>query len=195
MKKEYITYETLIQELNGRDVNYNDLLLTVEWSKKREEILRRDSYHCSKCGKDSTIEHYDQKSHKKFHLWLGELKPTLVKREDGRSEEIYRPEVTVSNKAYHMHVHHRFYILNRLPWEYDNEVLITLCNWCHWDLHQNEDAVVFNEDGLTKAEMRPCRRCLGAGWFPEYYHVEAGVCFRCRGSRYEKPLIRIKNES
>ena len=30
-----------------------------------------------------------------------------------------------------LHVHHRYYEKGKEPWEYDNEVLITLCEGCH----------------------------------------------------------------
>jgi hypothetical protein len=30
-----------------------------------------------------------------------------------------------------LHVHHKYYIYNKKPWEYDNNVLITLCDSCH----------------------------------------------------------------
>lgn len=32
----------------------------------------------------------------------------------------------------------------------------------------------------------PCKRCAGYGYFPEYKHVENGICFRCGGNRYEE---------
>jgi DnaJ-class molecular chaperone len=28
-----------------------------------------------------------------------------------------------------------------------------------------------------------CIRCNGTGYLPQFMHVEAGVCFRCRGKR------------
>jgi 5-methylcytosine-specific restriction endonuclease McrA len=32
-------------------------------------------------------------------------------------------------------VHHKKYLTNRLPWEYDNDDLITLCDECHAKEH------------------------------------------------------------
>ena len=37
----------------------------------------------------------------------------------------------------------------------------------------------------------PCVRCNGMGYFPEYKKIENGICFRCRGARYEE-LIESK---
>jgi hypothetical protein len=34
-----------------------------------------------------------------------------------------------------LHVHHRFYIKGREPWEYDNDVFQVLCNSCHEKEH------------------------------------------------------------
>lgn len=38
----------------------------------------------------------------------------------------------------------------------------------------------------------PCHRCQGVGYISIYKHVQNGICFRCRGQRYEE---LIKNES
>ena len=29
-----------------------------------------------------------------------------------------------------------------------------------------------------------CDRCSGTGRLPQYNHVEAGICFKCRGGKY-----------
>lgn len=34
-----------------------------------------------------------------------------------------------------LHVHHKYYVLNVMPWEYPNNALITLCNICHKKEH------------------------------------------------------------
>ena len=34
-----------------------------------------------------------------------------------------------------LHVHHKYYVSNRLPWEYPDTALITLCNICHSKEH------------------------------------------------------------
>lgn len=40
-----------------------------------------------------------------------------------------------SNKK--LHVHHRLYKIPRLPWEYKNNCLATLCEKCHKSIHQS----------------------------------------------------------
>jgi len=42
-----------------------------------------------------------------------------------------------------LHVHHHYYTKGAEPWEYDDEVLVTLCNDCHADV----------EEGLANARV------------------------------------------
>ena len=97
----------------------------------------------------------------------------------------------ICEKETHMHVHHKYYVKQQLPWDYPDEALITLCNWCHWKLHESERVPIFSlVDGMKiNQNYTPCFRCNGAGVFPEYNHVEKGICFRCRGKRYEEEIF------
>jgi 5-methylcytosine-specific restriction endonuclease McrA len=37
-----------------------------------------------------------------------------------------------------LHVHHKYYIPEKKPWEYPNSALITLCEVCHnWEKQKN----------------------------------------------------------
>jgi len=38
-----------------------------------------------------------------------------------------------------LHVHHSVYIDNRMPWEYANEILMTVCHYCHDLCHWKKD--------------------------------------------------------
>lgn len=38
-----------------------------------------------------------------------------------------------------LHVHHKYYLENHKPWEYDDNVLVTLCENCHKLIHENQD--------------------------------------------------------
>ena len=77
-----------------------------------------------------------------------------------------------------LHVHHRYYREGWYPWEYPDDALTTLCWKCHETLHNNVTVKYLDKDGNEKSGLTPCSRCYGAGWFPEYKHIEAGVCFR-----------------
>lgn len=39
-------------------------------------------------------------------------------------------------------------------------------------------------DGFTQiTKSIPCSRCGGSGYFPQYSHIEGGICFKCRGKK------------
>jgi len=85
-----------------------------------------------------------------------------------------------------LNVHHTYYQLGRLPWEYPEESLQTYCQPCHMQLHRDERIPVRNEEGNIISDLTPCTRCAGAGEFPEFRHIEEGICFRCHGAKYEE---------
>ena len=64
---------------------------------------------------------------------------------------------------------------------------MTLCKACHTKLHEAGRVLVYEEvDGkLVRRKLKPCIRCLGAGFFPQWEHIEAGICFRCHGARFD----------
>lgn len=85
-----------------------------------------------------------------------------------------------------IHVHHKYYQLSKLPWEYPDEALVSLCWICHENLHANQKVLVYDENMNVVNKYTPCQRCFGAGWIPEFKHFHAGVCFRCGGAKYEE---------
>lgn len=91
---------------------------------------------------------------------------------------------TCKKNTVQLEVHHKRYIQGRLPWDYPDDELVTMCMNCHMDLHNSRDVYVYQEvDGLLiRKEEMVCRKCHGAGWFPEYRHRDNGVCYRCWGS-------------
>lgn len=84
-----------------------------------------------------------------------------------------------------LHVHHKFYDKSKLPWEYPYDAFQTLCWECHEKLHQNFKIPVYDSQKIIDY-LTPCKRCNGAGEFPEYYHVENGICFECNGAKYQE---------
>ena len=87
-----------------------------------------------------------------------------------------------------LNVHHKHYIIQHKAWEYLDEDLVTLCNECHTKIHQAIGVKVYSDENgyMRHIPLTPCARCYGAGYFPEYKHVENGICFRCRGARFEE---------
>jgi len=57
-----------------------------------------------------------------------------------------------------LNIHHKYYIPNKKPWEYPNELLITLCEGCHeWEEDHkyiiNDFTKVLLSDGYTTSEL------------------------------------------
>ncbi len=44
-----------------------------------------------------------------------------------------------------LNVHHKYYAKNKLPWEYPNDALITLCDNCHKIVHRENDENFIDE--------------------------------------------------
>lgn len=83
-----------------------------------------------------------------------------------------------------LHVHHKYYQIGKMAWEYPNTALTTLCWACHEDLHKNTLVDIYDENNKLIDSKNICPRCFGAGWFPEYIHIESGICFMCLGRRF-----------
>ena len=82
-----------------------------------------------------------------------------------------------------LHVHHKHYIEDRYPWEYDDTALITLCSDCHSEIHKQENTPLLSVDGQTIISDLPvCERCHGRGELPQYKYYMNGVCLKCHGA-------------
>ena len=86
-----------------------------------------------------------------------------------------------------LNVHHTFYQRGKMPWDYSNESLMTLCNQCHALLHQ-EEVYLYNHDG-NKIILTICEKCQGTGYLPEYNYWDNGVCYSCMGSRFTENML------
>ncbi len=95
----------------------------------------------------------------------------------------------ISDHRISLNVHHKYYLYSSKAWEYPDSALITLCEHCHLLVHKETSIKVYTYDAnhqMIEMNYTPCLRCHGAGYFPQWNHVEHGVCFRCRGARYEE---------
>lgn len=96
-------------------------------------------------------------------------------------------------KSDKLHVHHKYYIKNAMPWEIEDNALISLCASCHSKRHEDEYINVYNkiENQLiaTHYHNLRCPRCNGSGYLHQFNHVEGGICFRCRGEVISKTLF------
>lgn len=114
----------------------------------------------------------------------GALYPIILPTLSNKVVSIHEP--LVAKEAIELHVHHRYYVVNSLPWEYEDDALVTMCHQCHWQEHQENGILVYQSEpgGLRELNVQLCTRCSGAGFLPEYRHVQGGVCFKCMGQRF-----------
>lgn len=92
---------------------------------------------------------------------------------------IYFPSTCTEIKG--LNIHHTHYILRRMPWDYSNEHLITLCKDCHQKRHEQGSIPCYSSEGEQLGLLKPCDRCSGSGYLPQYKHVQNGICFKCGG--------------
>ncbi|MER2997381.1 hypothetical protein [Pontibacter populi] len=118
----------------------------------------------------------------------------FLKEQYGKEHEIFTEAFNSYKHRIHnawkrikgLEVHHRYYKVGALPWEYPDGALTTLCWYCHEELHKNGKVPVLDRNGNVIGEYTNCTRCYGAGVFPEFSHVQSGICFRCNGAKYEE---------
>lgn len=98
------------------------------------------------------------------------------------------PRVYVQHTPLVLQVHHRRYIVGKKAWEYEDGDLVTLCQECHSKVHKFLPVQVYAcvNGKMNAMNYTPCIRCNGTGYYPEYKNVENGICFRCRGARFEE---------
>jgi len=80
-----------------------------------------------------------------------------------------------------LNIHHKHYINGNKPWEYDDNVLISLCADCHKKTHEHDDIFVFNQEGDKLYKTEICQRCGRCGFLKEFDYYKNGVCFTCAG--------------
>ncbi|MBA9078190.1 hypothetical protein [Rufibacter quisquiliarum] len=183
------------QQYFGKHIPYSILLSLEEWKAKRKEIIDRAKNTCEKC-KEECIEGYmptlvGSITVERPYIWEEVEREIEIK--DFYSGEVIDtytvPDVIISfqNDPLFAHVHHTYYLANRLPWEYPNESLLLVCHKCHLKIHQEESIPFYQDEKQSSFKnLTPCNRCDGTGHLPQYDHVENGICFRCNGNCFEE---------
>ncbi len=221
---DYILYSNLKKNHNsyGR-IPYRKLLYTVEWNKKRKKILKRDKNTCQSCEKEKPKE-YCRKDISAFFppgtnsiSWnvVGSTRITnepikhgfywLKKTKEFEKYDKYSGfkywntpsgNTLIVADSFQLHVHHKIYILNILPWENHEKDLKTLCNKCHKHEHSKTVIKSFYRTGndLEPIGNEECERCGGSGYLPEFKHVENGICFGCYGGKFQQFSIPINHK-
>lgn len=92
-----------------------------------------------------------------------------------------------------LHVHHTYYLKDELPWEIDDNALVSLCKTCHRKRHDEEIIKVYKKVNNSIYEANyyysVCPRCNGTGHLPQFRHVENGICFLCFGNILPKTIF------
>ena len=96
------------------------------------------------------------------------------------------------------HIHHKYYIKDRLPWEIEESALETQCQICHRKIHENNKIKVYEEIEKHLVESNNldifCSRCSGSGYIHQYKHVQNGICFKCYGNCIDRTLFSNRVE-
>ena len=168
----YRNYDEIEKEYKDTRIPYSILLTSFEWKHFRDLIMREQGFICQIC---------QQKPN--YLAW--ELKSQYP------NSNIYaRPiENGTEYSCTHivMHLHHKYYINNRLPWQYRKEVLQTLCAECHTEVHKNQVIMKYQTEILENPEPTTnCKKCLGTGYIDEYHYYQSGICFMCDGKGYSE---------
>jgi hypothetical protein len=93
-------------------------------------------------------------------------------------------------------VHHRYYIQNREPWDYPENLLVTLCSSCHENEHELEDEAndlvrILKSNSFFNSDISElCRwfNCLNTPPLPYPAHVFVSALVRILNdnARFEK---------
>jgi len=102
----------------------------------------------------------------------------------------YPELINYKGKNQTLHVHHTKYIKGKMPWEYEDSDLISLCNLCHYNLHSTQSIPIYNNHGQRIDNAEICNKCNGSGYLEQYHYFQDGVCFKCAGEGVDlTPLL------
>ena len=91
----FVNLEQLLNIKAKNDITYSDLLSCEEWFHKRDKIKNRDLQKCTVCNSQKSIGPFFTNSSK---LYVNKL-----------------DDIEFSKQKKHLEVHHKLYIINRMP--------------------------------------------------------------------------------
>jgi Pyruvate/2-oxoacid:ferredoxin oxidoreductase delta subunit len=198
LKRRGYVLETYNQKLkaSASRLSYGELLQTEEWYRKRIEIIHREKERCQVCRlwcPDFAFPIEDNPfrmimvlawtGHDPSDFTVNDPKTSKSRSLTEDEKAMFRPQPVnlVPN------VHHTFYVLNRLPWNYPNESLMLICHLCHAEIHNTKQIPVYRDELMTdKLNATPCRRCDSSGFLPQFEYYRGGVCFTCGGTGFQE---------
>jgi len=139
-------------------------------------VLAIDKYACLKCLRQATeIVPINEK-----YFAIGDNR--LLAIDD---QNVLKPQISFYTTRFILHVRHEYYMLSKLPWDYEKKDLIMLCSECHNILHEEIEVPVYlDERKILLDNLTECPRCNGYGYIENYNHLQGGMCFRCHGAKY-----------
>jgi len=175
MKKfDYKRLSEIKKDKTESELNYADLLSTTEWKEFRDEIVKRDEWNCQKCGERSNELAWELKGSTPADIY--------VRRATKTEKKISDEEVIYSSKPVTLNAHHKYYIKNKNPWEYNPNALITVCSKCHTKIHETEKILIYDNDKLENPKIaQKCSKCSGTGYLDQFHYFMSGICFDCNG--------------
>lgn len=168
---------------NNRDI----LRYKMEWAEGQHRSLIRGHLNLMELTEDNKVQNINYSDLLSCFEWQYK-----------RFKILFRDKfscVDCGEISYSLHVHHKFYLVNRLPWEIEDEALVSLCRNCHTKRHQNEKIKVygnhFNDSRVESKRyfFKICPRCNGTGYLPQFSHVEDGICFLCWGLNINRTIF------
>lgn len=165
--RELQTFEQYLDTKRGSErefLPYAELLELKEWKDKRQVILSRDKSTCQRCNR---------------------ITPWICSRENCCENPLWGVCYPHSIRL-GLEIHHKYYILGKLPWEYDDTALLSLCGDCHELSHGSIKYYLNETDTVGVTGLTRCWKCGGKGYLSEYKYYCCGRCFACGGTGYEE---------
>ena len=171
MENRTKNYTELIEEYQSQNIPYSALLETFEWKSVRNLILKKYNYTCQKCFKKEAKPAWE-------YLQNQNLRVGIFLDDEGQYQF---SEVRIFD------IHHKYYIKNRLPWEYDNDAYLPVCRPCHLKLHEILEIKTFHsvKDGEV-LETIQCQSCNGIGYQSANHREFQVYCPHCEGKGYQE---------
>lgn len=193
-----MNYEELLKNICPNKPNYNELLECDEWKNLRERLLQSQPY-CQHCKKGESLNNPPHFIKDYQYLYEDFNVNPIVKTKDPSDIDSVVHEIDISdlNPAFNfrtslipiiLQIHHQYYRLQTLPWDYQRDCFMILCRECHYKVHEENFIPVFDKFH-NNLSYQVCGRCKGYGYLPEFWHVENGICFECRGNRFVERLF------
>lgn len=188
-------YQEILAEYGNRTIPYSIRLSSIEWQERREVTIKRAKNICEHCN-EKCMDDWLLKMSGNFGISVpATYEDVIVTNKVFLHYEYIDVEETVIQLVEQLipkipNVHHKHYVLGRLPWEYSDDELMLVCHTCHKEIHETQQIKVYKSESKDNfVEVRPCSKCGGVGFLSEYNHFQGGVCFKCQGERFENILI------